>query len=117
MKKKFLLLIMCVMLFLAGCGSKSGSGSSSEGNGLKEQKEATEEIKKQKQKESLAENGQYTWQEITVTLPEEWEGRYVISEKEDGFSIYQKASYNEENGSGYLCGLRRMDEYINYGWG
>lgn len=60
---------------------------------------------------------QHTWQEITITIPEEWEGRYVVEEEEDSLSFYHKASYNKETGSGFLCGVQRMGEYINYGLG
>lgn len=59
---------------------------------------------------------QYIWQEITVTLPAEWKDRCVIQENANGFSIFQKASY-EENEDGFLCSFTRSSEYYNYGAG
>lgn len=59
---------------------------------------------------------QYSWQEITVTLPAEWKDRCVIQENSNGFSIFQKASY-EENKDGFLCSFTRSSEYYNYGTG
>lgn len=109
MKKKIMWFLICIMLLLTGCGS-DGSGSSSSGR-------ETSKGDGETSKEDASKEGQYVWQEITITLPEEWEGSYVISEGEDGFAIYQKASYNEENGSGYICGFERTREYLNYGWG
>lgn len=57
---------------------------------------------------------QYTCQEITITLPEEWTGRCVIVENERSFSIYQKASYEIDNTTGYVCGFFQTQEPIEY---
>lgn len=59
---------------------------------------------------------QYSWQEITVTLPTEWKDLCIIQENPSGFSIFQKASY-EENKDGYLCSFMRTSEYLNNGMG
>lgn len=59
---------------------------------------------------------QYSWQEITVTLPAEWKDLCVIQENPNGFSIFQKASY-EEDKDGYICSFMRSAEYLNYGVG
>lgn len=66
---------------------------------------------------SEAENGSYTWQEITVTLPEGWDGRCVMVENENGFSVYQKASYEEDGTLGYICGFYRTRELVEDGNG
>lgn len=34
----------------------------------------------------------YTWQEITVSIPDDWEGKYQVREYEDGFELIQTAS-------------------------
>lgn len=52
----------------------------------------------------------YTWQEISITLPEGWEDRCVIEENENGFSIFQKASRQERADSGFICGYYRTGE-------
>lgn len=60
---------------------------------------------------------QYSWQEYTVTLPEEWVGRCVMEENEGGFSVYQKASYENDDRSGYICGFFRTREPVEYDHG
>lgn len=60
---------------------------------------------------------QYSWQEITITLPADWKDRCVIVDNTDGFSIFQKASYEKESGLGYVCSFLRTTDYINYGVG
>lgn len=59
----------------------------------------------------------FTWQEISVTLPDTWQGKYIMEETEDGFFLYQKASYEMLEGTGYLCGFVRLKEWMNYGTG
>ena len=49
----------------------------------------------------------YTWEEITVTIPESWKDRYVIRTSEDGFYFFQKSSYEINEGMGLLCGFYR----------
>ena len=50
--------------------------------------------------EDAASESTYTWQEISITLPETWQEKYVIDEGDNGFSIYQKASYDIQKGAG-----------------
>lgn len=63
-----------------------------------------------------AQDWQYSWQEITITLPAEWQDLCVIQETTNGFSIFQKASY-EADKDGYICSFIRTSEYLNYGTG
>ena len=51
----------------------------------------------------------YTWEEITVFIPDAWEGKYKIEESERGFSFLQTASAEKEPGMGWLCGFYRED--------
>lgn len=51
----------------------------------------------------------YTWQEITVSIPDVWEGKYFVEESEDGFMFIQSASHEKLEGLGMLCGFYRMD--------
>lgn len=59
---------------------------------------------------------QYSWQEITVTFPADWKDRCVIEENANGFSVFQKASYEKDN-DGFICSFYRTSDYINYGVG
>lgn len=57
-------------------------------------------------------DSQYTWEEITITLPEDWGERCVIVENENGFSICQKASYEEDESLGFICGFQRTAQPV-----
>ncbi|MDE6516362.1 MAG: YARHG domain-containing protein, partial [Acetatifactor sp.] len=59
----------------------------------------------------------YTWQEYTITLPEEWVGRCVIEEHETGFLIYQKASHEIDDTLGFICSFYHTQEPVEYGIG
>lgn len=113
--KKILLMAGGLLLVagLCACGSKDSS--------RKDRGRTEKTIEKEGEKQAEQEDGfrgmQCSWQEITITLPVEWEERYVLLEDENGFSVYQKDSYNEENGSGYIFGLQRTADYMNYGFG
>ena len=53
----------------------------------------------------------YTYQNITLTLPKAWKGRYVITENEDqkGFTVLQKASNDKQEGWGFLFSIYASD--------
>lgn len=59
----------------------------------------------------------YTWEEISVTIPEEWKDKFVIKEDGNGFSIYQIASQEVDVALGLLCGVYRSEQYSNVGAG
>lgn len=63
------------------------------------------------------EDEQYTWQEITIMLPEDWVERCIVEESETRFSFYQKASYEMDDTQGYICGVFRTQEPVEYGAG
>ena len=44
----------------------------------------------------------YSWQEISMIIPEEWQDKYFIEEFETGFSIIQKASNEKNEDMGFL---------------
>lgn len=58
----------------------------------------------------------FSWQELYVTAPTEWGKSCLVTVEEDGFAIYQKASY-EKDKSGFLCRFLRTEEYFNHGAG
>lgn len=116
MKKKIFLFMIAGMLFLAGCEASASAGA--EGNaGSTIEQEGTAGVKEDENLsaegediEEKAEGSRYTWEEVTITLPEDWENRCVIVENESGFSIYQKASYEMDDGLGFICGFDRTTE-------
>lgn len=129
-KRRSIAFLLMGLLFVAGCNSedKNVENQNSENTGdteiiiSTEGTEIAEEISEQTTEVSgrIAYAGEtYTWQEITVTIPEEWEGKYIIKELENGngFSFYQKTSVEKDENFGYLCSISRTTEYWNYGAG
>lgn len=55
-----------------------------------------------------------TWEDVDIFLPDNWEGAYLTIEEEDNIAFYQKASYEEYEGSGYLFGISKSEEWLNY---
>lgn len=47
----------------------------------------------------------YTWNEITLSIPNDWEGKYHVEEDDQGVSFIQTASDEKEEGMGFLCGI------------
>lgn len=133
-KRKVLLpLLFAAAIMVSGCGNgeKNHSTAAEMENAVSEtlqedvssdSKENTEDVRGTETETAEAEDGRiagsvFTWQEISVTLPDTWQGKYVMEETEDGFFIYQKASYETLEGTGYLCGFVRLKEWMNYGMG
>lgn len=124
MKKRAFLLLIGLTVMLAGCaGTPAGStmeqtqSTGAVDGELRPDNASGTDAQTGSGAEKMAEGWQYIWQEITVTLPKDWEERCVIVENEDGFCVYQKASYQENPEWGYLCGICRTTEYLNYGAG
>lgn len=130
--KKIVLFVTVGMIMLTGCGvtepaSEITNGSADEAetvSGPAAEETVTGEIKEGSKDGSVEgyeikepEEKQYTWQEITVTLPDDWVGQCVMEENEAGFSIYQKASYEKDDASGYVCGFFRTQEPVEYDYG
>lgn len=128
MKKKYVsMLMLIVCLTVSGCTANTAENKSTINNSSDDateiQKETStkvelpEEMASEVERSQTTEEKQYTWQEITITLPDNWIGKCIVEENESGFSIYQKASYEKDNGTGYICGFYREKEYLNYGSG
>lgn len=122
MKKKLVLFLILGMLAMTGCEGAAGAGTEESGTKAigKEESAGFEEektVSSTAASEETAEEKRYTWQEITVTLPKEWEDRYVIVENENGFSVCQKASYEKDTSLGFICGFERTTELAEYGIG
>lgn len=123
---------LCVaVILLTGCAEASGSAAD-QGSGVTgdpdgtystentgdapSEQTDTETLPPDDSGSTAAEDWQYSWQEITITLPARWKDLCVIQENPNGFSLFQKASY-EENNDGYICSFMRTSEYLNYGVG
>jgi len=114
--------LLGTMVVLTGCG-KSGIDTANDGEGSEivieestenPQKEETKDTSEQTGMEGnprkpLYEGTPYTWNEITVTIPDAWKDQYTIEESESGFYFLQKASAEKEEGMGYLCGFSYSD--------
>ena len=37
------------------------------------------------------------WQEIMISIPDAWEGKYQVEEYEEGFKLVQTVSYEKED--------------------
>lgn len=59
----------------------------------------------------------YVWEEVTIIIPQAWNGRYVVKEDANGVSFYQTASNEKEESMGFLCGIYRSNQYSNSGTG
>lgn len=59
----------------------------------------------------------HLWQEVTITIPDEWEDKYIITEEANGFSIFQKASKEKNETMGFLCGVYRSEQFVSNGAG
>ena len=129
---KIMLCSMIIAVMSTGCSINKSDNTSETGNNVQsdhisESEENTQSDGTDKSAGSL-DNGQdgvgnhavksydgnnilYTYQNITLTLPEAWEGRYVITENEDqkGFTVLQKASNDKQEGWGFLFSVYASD--------
>lgn len=144
MKKKMVLLMAIGIMMLAGCSVADTTSEKTDGNAEEtakisetESKIETETVSNSTQKGAAFEDinvkskenpveeygvkepeeRQYIWQELMITLPEDWIGRCIMVENECGFSIYQKASYEKDNTLGYICGFFHTQEPVEYDYG
>jgi hypothetical protein len=104
--KGYLAAAMCMTaaILLSGCGAKT------------ESEIQTTEITSEESEIGM-DTAVFTWQGVTVTLPDSWQGRVEMDEIENGFDIYQKASCDPETGMGFLCEISKVEEWENYGAG
>lgn len=139
MRKKQIMgiLLTAGLLFITGCGGivsnntaeESGQTEESqktEEDGTKEELVIEAEMPEKEEKdlgldENLGQPGDenlfgegntFTWEEITISIPDFWEGKYQIEQDADGFSLIQTASYEKEEGMGFICGFFRSDRMV-----
>ena len=129
MKKGMLAIFLLTGLMLsAGCKSEDVTPDK---NGLADSSKSTEateiilspEASNESEDESrISDRTTYAgephlWQEVSITIPEDWEGKYIITEEANGFSIFQKASKEKNETMGFLCGVYRSDQFAASGVG
>lgn len=119
LKRVGFILIMAFML--AGCGNGGNNPEESEQTVTQTQESVADEIveeitDEQPQPEEevvVVTDATYTYEDMTVTPPDAWEGKYLIKESEDGFAFFQKASYEKAEGTGFLCGFYKSDNMVD----
>lgn len=125
-KKVLAMLLVASALMLSGCGKNavpSGSAKtqsdSAENNGQEngDLDVAASAVQPANPNDLNDSEEKYTWNEISVNIPIDWSEKYIIQEFDEGFSIYHKASYEKEEGMGYLCSIERSNQWLNYGAG
>lgn len=123
MKRKICMmaLLSAAVLSAAGCGGKEEpeSPAKEENRNMESEPAQTEEeTNRQEDYGDMQQPGDdnlflnqttYTWEEVTISIPDAWEGKYQVQEGEDGFTLLQTASYEKEAGMGMLCGFYRKD--------
>ncbi|NLG03889.1 MAG: YARHG domain-containing protein [Clostridia bacterium] len=120
MKRKICILLSIVLLLtvgLTGCKNRvdetaATTEATTEQEVQTEQETSTEQETLTEEDLKTAQGTTYTWEEITVTIPDAWEGKYVVKEYEGGFGFLQKASNDIEEGMGYLYGFFREDRMV-----
>lgn len=106
-REKILLLFFTCILFLTACGKSDNAEDTVLDSDL--------ETEMTMDADSQTEDGRtvYTYEEISVAIPKEWEGKYMVQESEDGISFFQTASHEKMEGLGFLCGFYRSGSMVD----
>ena len=120
---KKLICILMMGLMLAGCGKETQlPQESGDAEQVTQQQETEQEMSEDETQnaetgevtETPKESGQiYTYEDMTITFPDSWEGKYIVKDGENGFAIMQKSSYEKEEGWGFLFGFYRSGEMVD----
>lgn len=115
---KFLLVLLLTLLF-CGCGKEeTSSGKDTSEEDIREEdisgeddleEEDLEDEDSQNESEVTNQDREYTLGSITITFPENWEGKYLLEEQDNGFTVYQKSSYDVQMGAGFLFWIGESD--------
>jgi len=114
MKKLILLLLMGIML--VGCGNSVKTEDAEQSEDIKISRIEDEESEEESSKDSEelpAEGEIYSYDDMEIKIPSSWEGKYIIKDGQDGFAIFQKASYEKEEGWGFLFGFYKSGDVVD----
>lgn len=120
MKKGLSLLLMAIVLCFCACNTNTDGNFDTEptetvDSGLQGDTVDDETIVDgQKSSSRISYPGtEYTWNGITIIIPEEWEGKYTIKESKDDLAFFQKASVEKDETMGWLCSISVRKDYYN----
>lgn len=114
MKKRIVFMAIGILLLFAGCRETLTSvPEESREEDWQEIIEDTEDITSDESADS-SEEEICVFEEISVRIPVEWKDKYLVKTDENGIFFYQKASWEEEEGTGYLCGVVRTDNMVDW---
>lgn len=134
MKKKWVVYVLTLMMAVSvtGCGETAGkepetettesTGTEDTNSTSTEETEGTQESLPEETTptDNLDEGadknveagtaGEHTYGDISITFPEDWEGRFYVIQGEDYFSVHQKASYDMMEDMGFLFSISVDEE-------
>lgn len=121
MKKRISLLIIGVMLCLCGCNTNTDvNAENTEQCGETEVQDDISDTQNDTivngpmSSSRISYSGsEYEWGNVTVIIPEEWDGKYILEETEDDLFFFQKTSKEKDETMGWLCTISVRDEYYN----
>lgn len=121
MKKRISLLIIGVMLCLCGCNTNTDvNAENTEQSGETEVQDDISDTQNDTivngpmSSSRISYSGsEYEWGNVTVIIPEEWDGKYILEETEDDLFFFQKTSKEKDETMGWLCTISVRDEYYN----
>ena len=128
-KRRIMAFLLACMILVSGCSAKADKQESGEAVDSTEMGDVAEEVIMEAEQasytfeetsipERITYPGEsYTWEEVSIIIPQAWADKYVVKEDADGVSFYQKSSNEKDESMGFLCGIYRSDEYMNYGVG
>lgn len=119
MKKRRCILAVSAAIVLASaglmaCGTDDKPAVTEKDNSAKDTSIPAADTQTEETDETDAGEPTCTWEDVDIFLPDNWEGAYLTIEEEDNIAFYQKASYEEYEGSGYLFGISKSEEWLNY---
>lgn len=116
MSMKRVWMFLLLVLVFVGCGDSTKKEISEEvfeNIPLQEETEVDMKEAETESEEFFDEEGlTFSNVGITVTIPDTWAGKVFVQESEDGLSFFQKASYEKEEGMGFLYGFYKSDTYV-----
>jgi len=119
MKKRLSLLFIAVVLVLSGCNTNSDTEQeqTEQMSGVDTDAQGDTEggiVDGQKSSSRISYPGtEYTWNDITVIIPQEWEDKYVIKESKDDLAFFQKASVLKDETMGWIGSISIRKDYYN----